>query len=88
MAELFMDNYIRLFLDDEIFLIAIKNTLGSGNRPRILFAVPVLRMVHQRIKTQDKSIVTLMFYAPSISNVYLSGRCLFSSDQYGIYNAY
>ena len=23
----FMDNYIRLFLDDEIFLIAIKNTL-------------------------------------------------------------
>ncbi len=87
----FMDNYIRLFLDDEIFLIAIKNTLlfaaitGPGSYLLSLFFAWFINELSPRLR----AIVTLMFYAPSISgNVYLIFTVIFSSDQMGYANAW
>ncbi len=87
----FMDNYIRLFLDDEIFLIAIKNTLlfaaitGPGSYLLSLFFAWFINELSPKIR----ALVTLLFYAPSISgNVYLIFTVIFSSDQLGYANAW
>ena len=85
----FLDNYIRLFLDDDIFIIACKNTL--------IFAVivgPVSYMMSllvawfiNELPPKIRAIVTLIFYAPSISGqVYLIWGTLFSGDSYGWVN--
>ena len=87
----FMDNYIRLFLDDEIFLIAIKNTLifaaitGPGSYMLSLFFAWFINELSPKVR----AVVTLLFYAPSISgNVYLIWTVIFSSDQLGYANAW
>ena len=86
----FMDNYIRLFLDDEIFLIAIKNTLifaaitGPGSYMLSLFFAWFINELSPKVR----AVVTLLFYAPSISgNVYLIWTVIFSSAQRGYANA-
>ena len=87
----FMDNYIRLFLDDEIFLIAIKNTLifaaitGPSSYMLSLFFAWFINELSPKVR----AVVTLLFYAPSISgNVYLIWTVIFSSDQLGYANAW
>ena len=87
----FMDNYIRLFLDDEIFLLAIKNTLvfaavtGPGS---YLFSLFFAWFINE-LRPKVRAVVTLLFYAPSISgSVYLIWTVFFSSDQYGFANAW
>jgi multiple sugar transport system permease protein len=87
----FMDNYIRLFLDDEIFLLAIKNTLvfavvtGPASYLLSLFFAWFINELRPKIR----AVVTLLFYAPSISgSVYLIWTVFFSSDQYGFANAW
>ena len=87
----FMDNYIRLFLDDEIFLIAIKNTLifaaitGPGSYMLSRFFAWFINELSPKVR----AVVTLLFYAPSISgNVYLIWTVIFSSDQLGYANAW
>ncbi len=85
-----LDNYIRLFLDDDIFLIALKNTF--------IFAVivgPVSYIMSfmvawfiNELPPKIRAVVTLIFYAPSISGqVYLVWGTLFSADSYGWANA-
>lgn len=85
----FMDNYIRLLLDDDIFLLAIKNTIvfaaitGPGSYLLCLFFAWFINELRPKIR----SIVTLIFYAPSIAgNAYLVFTILFSGDQYGLVN--
>ena len=87
----FMDNYIRLFLDDDIFITAIKNTLlfavvtGPGS---YLLSMMFAWFINE-LRPKIRSIVTLLFYAPSISgNIYLIWTIFFSSDEYGFINAW
>ena len=86
----FVDNYVRLFLDDDIFLTAVKNTF--------IFAVivgPVSYLMSfvvawfiNELPPKIRAIVTLVFYAPSISGqVYLIWQTLFSGDSYGWVNS-
>ena len=86
-----MDNYIRLFLEDDLFITAVKNTL--------IFAVLVgptsylLSLITawfiNELSPKVRSIVTLIFYAPSIAgNVYIVWQTLFSADSYGWLNAW
>ena len=85
------ENYVRLFLDDDIFIIAVKNTL--------IFAVivgPVSYIMSlliawfiNELSPKIRAIVTLIFYAPSISGqIYLVWLTLFSADTYGWANAW
>ena len=85
----FMDNYIRLFLDDEIFLTAVKNTFifaaitGPGSYLLCMFFAWFINELRPKVR----AIVTLIYYAPSISrNAYLIFTILFSGDQYGLVN--
>ena len=85
----FFDNYIRLFLDDDIFVIACKNTLifavvvGPASYMMSLMVAWFINELPPKIR----AIVTLIFYAPSISGqVYLIWGTLFSGDSYGWVN--
>ena len=87
---LFLDNYIRLFLDDDIFLLAVKNTfifamiVGPVSYLMSLMVAWFINELGPRIR----AIVTLIFYAPSIAGqVYLIWGTLFSGDSYGWVNA-
>ena len=86
----FVDNYVRLFLDDDIFLTAVKNTF--------IFAIivgPVSYLMSflvawfiNELPPRIRAVVTLVFYAPSISGqVYLIWQTLFSGDAYGWVNS-
>ena len=85
-----LDNYIRLFLDDDIFVIALKNTfifaviVGPAS---YIMSFMVAWFINE-LSPKIRAIVTLIFYAPSISGqVYLVWGTLFSSDSYGWANA-
>lgn len=86
-----MKNYVTLFFDDDIFLIAIKNTfifaviVGPSS---YLMSFLVAWFINE-LPPKIRSLVTLVFYAPSISGqVYLIWGTLFSSDSYGWANAW
>lgn len=85
----FFDNYIRLFLDDDIFIIAVKNTLIFAvivGPVSYLMALMVAWFINE-LPPKIRAVVTLIFYAPSISGqVYLIWATLFSGDSYGWVN--
>jgi len=84
-------NYIRLFLDDDIFLTAAQNTLifAAIVGPVSYFMSLLIAWFINELSPKIRAIVTLIFYAPSISGqVYLVWATLFSSDAYGWANAW
>lgn len=85
----FMENYIRLFLDDDIFLTAAKNTFIFAiivGPCSYLLSFMVAWFINE-LAPKIRAIVTLIFYAPSISGqVYLIWGTLFSGDAYGWVN--
>ena len=86
-----LDNYIRLFLDDDIFLTACQNTLifAAIVGPVSYFMSLLIAWFINELSPKIRAIVTLIFYAPSISGqVYLVWATLFSSDSYGWANAW
>ena len=84
------ENYIRLFLNDDIFMLAVQNTLifACVTGPvSYLLSLLVAWFVNE-LPPKIRAVVTLVFYAPSISGqVYLIWKTLFSSDSYGWANA-
>ncbi len=88
---IFMDNYIRLFLDDDIFLTAVQNTLvfASITGPASYLISLLVAWFINELTPKVRAIVTLIFYAPSIAgSVYLIWATLFSGDSYGYINAW
>ena len=86
-----LDNYIRLFLDDDIFLIAAKNTLifAAIVGPVSYIMALLIAWFINELSPKIRAVVTLIFYAPSIAgNVYLVWGTLFSADSYGWANAW
>ena len=84
------DNYIRLFLDDDIFIIACQNTLifAAIVGPVSYIMSFLVAWFINELSPKIRAVVTLVFYAPSISgNAYLIWKTLFSSDRYGWANA-
>lgn len=86
---IFMDNYITLFLDDDLFITALKNTLifACVTGPASYIISFVVAWFINELPPKIRAIVTLIFYAPSIAgNAYLIWTVLFSSDSYGWVN--
>ena len=84
-----VDNYIRLILDDDTFLLAIENTLvfATMTGPVSYLLSLMFAWFINELTPKIRAVVTLIFYAPSISGqVYLIWQTLFSSDQYGWIN--
>lgn len=83
-------NYINLFLADDVFVIALKNTLifalltgPIGYVMSFTFAWLINEM-----KRFTRTIMTLFFYAPTLAgNVYFIWTYIFSGDAYGLVNS-
>ena len=85
----FMSNYITLFLDADLFMTALKNTLifAAITGPASYIISFCVAWFINELPPKIRSIVTLIFYAPSISgNVYLIWTIFFSGDEYGLVN--
>jgi multiple sugar transport system permease protein len=82
---------MRLFLDDEIFLIAVKNTLTFAfiTGPISYFACLFFAWFVNELSPKIRSIITFLLYIPSISgNVFVIWTYVFSGDQYGFINGW
>jgi len=85
-----VSNYTRLFLEDEIFILACQNTLifASITGPVSYLLSLLIAWFINELPPKIRAVVTLIFYAPSISgNAYLIWTVLFSGDSYGWANA-
>lgn len=84
------DNYIRLFTADDLFMTAFKNTLffavivGPGGYLMSLFFAWLINELGRK----TRAVMTLFYYAPTLANVYVVWKIIFSSDQYGLLNGF
>lgn len=82
-------NYINLLLDDEVFLIAIKNTFifAAIIGPVGYFAALFFAWMINELPPKIRAIMVVVFYAPTISGqAYIVWNTLFSGDAYGYIN--
>jgi multiple sugar transport system permease protein len=85
------DNYLRLFLDDEVFLISLRNTLLFAfiTGPISYAACLLIAWCINDFKPKIRAWLTLFFYAPSLSaNVHFIWQFIFSSDANGLLNTF
>ncbi len=83
-------NYRRLLLNDDVFLLAMTNTMliaviigPAGYLLSFMFAWFI-----NELTPRIRAVMTLLFYAPSLANIYIIWQLFFSSDAYGIINSY
>jgi multiple sugar transport system permease protein len=84
-------NYTRLFLEDDVFLIAVKNTLlfAAITGPLSYIACFLFAWIINDLTPKWRALMTLVFYAPSISgNVFFIWQVIFSGDRYGFANGF
>ena len=86
---IFLDNYVTLFLDDDLWITALKNTLvfAAIVGPASYILSFLVAWFINELPPKIRAIVTLIFYAPSISGyAYLIWQTLFASASYGWVN--
>ena len=84
-------NYIKLFLEDDIFLKSLKNTLllALVTGPVSYFMCLLFAWIINEFKGWLRAFLTLIFYAPSISgNAFIVWRLILSADRYGYLNGF
>jgi multiple sugar transport system permease protein len=85
-----LDNYLKLLLDDDIFIISLKNTLilAVVTGPVSYLLAFVFAWLINELKPKLRAFMTLIFYAPSISgNAFLIWLLIFSGDVHGYANS-
>ncbi len=85
-----IQNYVNLFLHDEIFIIAVRNTLilALVTGPLSYMLAFLFAWLINELKPKLRWFMVLIFYAPSISgNAYFLWRLIFASDMYGYANS-
>lgn len=86
-----LNNFYTLFLEDDTFLIAIKNTLIFAvlTGPLSYFACFLIAWLINNLGRTLKTVFTVVFYAPSMAtNIYVIWQLIFSGDTYGFANAW
>ncbi|MDD4545701.1 MAG: sugar ABC transporter permease [Oscillospiraceae bacterium] len=82
-------NYRRLIFEDDVLLIALKNTLIFAiitGPVSYIFAFVFAWLINE-MPSKMRVLMTIIFYAPSVSgNVYFLWQYIFSSDSYGLVN--
>ena len=83
------DNYLRMFLEDEVFLIALKNTFQFAviTGPVSYFLCFVFAWFINDLPPVARATFTVIFYAPTLANIYFIWQFIFSGDMYGLLNS-
>ncbi len=82
-------NYVKLLLDDDIFIISLKNTLifAVVTGPVSYMLCLLFAWIINEFSHGLRSILTLIFYAPSIcGNAYMVWNLILTGDRYGYLN--
>jgi len=82
-------NYIKLFLEDDIFMISLKNTLLFAviTGPISYLLCLLFAWIINEFKGKLRAFLTLIFYAPSIcGNAYVVWNLILTGDRYGYLN--
>ncbi len=82
-------NFRRIFFEDDVFLIAIKNTLifAIVTGPLSYILAFFFAWLINEMPTKLRVFMTVLFYAPSVSgNIYFIWQYMFSNDSYGLVN--
>jgi multiple sugar transport system permease protein len=82
-------NYVRLVLDDQLFLVVLKNTLVFAflTGPVSYLVSFFLAWFINDFKPWVRALLTLVFYFPSLAgNVFIVWGMIFSGDAYGMVN--
>ena len=85
-----LDNYYRMFIEDGVFLIAVKNTLKLAvvTGPIGFMLSFVLAWMINDLKPAKRTVLSFLFYSPALmGNVYFIWQVLFSGDSYGYINS-
>ncbi len=85
-----LENYEKLLLKDPLFLTSLKNTLlfAAITGPVGYLLSLMLAWFLNDFSPRLRSFLTLLFYAPTLANIYYVWQLIFSSDAYGILNSY
>ena len=84
------NNYLRLFLEDEIFIIALKNTLVFAliTGPVGYFLSFVVAWFINDLSPRAKDLVTLLMYSPALcGGMFTIWAYVFASDSKGLLNS-
>lgn len=85
-----IDNYMRMFIQDEVFAIVLKNTIALAvvvGPAGFLLAFMLAWLVNE-FPTGVRTVLSFMFYAPTlVGNAYLIWKVAFSGDSYGYINS-
>ena len=82
-------NYIKLFLEDDIFMKSLKNTmiLAVITGPVSYMLCLLFAWIINEFKGKLRAFLTLIFYAPSIcGNAYVVWNLILTGDRYGYLN--
>lgn len=86
-----LENFRRLFFEDDIFLISVKNTFLFAviTGPVSYFLCLFIAWFINDLPAKPRSLVTLLFYTPSLAGGATTAIWLmiFSSDRYGLLNS-
>ncbi len=85
-----LDNYSRMFLEDDVFPSALSNTLVFAviTGPIGFFLAFMLAWMVNEFGPTTRTILSFLFYAPALTgNVYYIWQVLFSGDAYGYMNS-
>ncbi len=85
-----LQNYINLFLADDVFLTAVKNTfiLAAVTGPIGYILAFLFAWIINELPRYLRAVAVLIFYAPTISGqVFMIWTLFFSGDSYGYLNA-
>lgn len=86
-----LSNYAKMFFMDDVFKIAIKNTflLAAVTGPISYIACLLFAWLINELRPKLRAVMTLIFYAPSISGaVFMIWPIIFSGDTYGYANSF
>ncbi len=83
------DNYLRMFLEDDVFMIALKNTMMFAviTGPVSYLLCFIFAWFINDLPPIARAFFTVVFYAPTLANIYFIFQYLFSSDMYGLANS-
>lgn len=85
------DNYLRMFFDDDVFIIAIRNTMifALVTGPVSYALCFIFAWLINELRPKLRAVVTLIFYAPVLSGTaFTVWSFIFSSDAYGLLNGF
>lgn len=83
------DNYLTLFFEDDVFLVAVRNTLIFAviTGPISYFLCLFFAWMINELPRALRTVMTFVFYAPSMSGMlYVIWSFIFSGDMYGLLN--